>query len=535
MKTLCFRTLIFLGIGLIAGGVALGTAPQARAQESAPAVYVGAENCATCHETRAEAHSLSRHALTLREVSSDKSSIKADFSSGENERMVTFPDETQPRPFSAQDVAYVVGSGTHVERYLYRVNDNTYRLLPAEWDSALRRWRPYKRAENWESAAYDWEQNCAGCHTTGLDLNQKHWQDSGVQCEACHGPGSTHAELAEKAGEQPTPAELLVIRESVVVSADAQVCGQCHSAGMEPTRGLPYPLNYRPGGTLLDQATFTLVGLQDSDHWWSSGRAKHKNMQFNEWSVSGHGNNLQSLKDSADADASCLRCHSADERLNNVLIQSHQTGERQGEPPAPLTVAAAQHGVTCVSCHDPHLDTRTIKQPYHLLDTPDRLCVSCHTDQGFEGGVHHPVYEIFEGKPIVEEVTALLGRHASIKAAPKCVGCHMAKVTINQIKYGSHVMTSVISGEISPEMVRMTCTGCHTSNSPAMMQTFVEDIQNKTKQRLKAAQEALQADSPLWVRTVLAAVEGDGSLGIHNPRYVAALLRAVEKALGLRQ
>jgi hypothetical protein len=66
---------------------------------------------------------------------------------------------------------------------------------------------------------------CGPCHTTGYDPDGTHplsgivgdFAAPGIQCEACHGPGSIHVETQ-------SPADILVDRSS-------QACGRCHSRG----------------------------------------------------------------------------------------------------------------------------------------------------------------------------------------------------------------------------------------------------------------------------------------------------------------
>ncbi len=529
------QLLISLGAVMVTFGLflTLNQPTPARAIESTSAEYVGSQNCAACHKELSRIHDTSRHALTLRDVSSDKTTMRADFSLNATERTVKFPDEDQPRPFTAADVAYVIGSGTHVERYLYRVGRNAYMLLPAEWNVAMKSWQPYKRAAQWPDPAYDWSQNCAGCHATGFNAARGRWVDTGVQCEACHGPGSLHVDLAQNAGETATNDDLNAIRAATVVSVDAQVCGQCHSAGAEPTSKLPFPTNYRPGGALLDAATFALVDPKAPDHWWASGHAKQKNMQFNEWAQSGHGKPLTDLKASPDVDPSCLTCHSADARLNSLLIDAQKAGARKGAAPAPLTLKGAQFGVTCVSCHEPHLDTQKSKLSFNLVSDSYALCVSCHSDQGISKGPHHPAQEIYEGKVIVEQIKPFSSSHYRLNTGPKCVTCHMAKVMVTGAKQSSHIMTSITTGILDTDLIRVACNRCHSNNSPMLMQKQAQDFQAQIEKRLKAARAALKPESAAWVRVVLDAVEGDGSYGLHNPKYVATLLAAAERELGL--
>ncbi|MFH1747228.1 MAG: multiheme c-type cytochrome [Planctomycetota bacterium] len=80
---------------------------------------------------------------------------------------------------------------------------------------------------------YDYEM-CFRCHTTGprpQDPDDPRsqdgrpgilgtWAEPGVQCEACHGPGSTHA---------PNP----TIR-GIFVDSTPQTCGRCHTSGDDP-------------------------------------------------------------------------------------------------------------------------------------------------------------------------------------------------------------------------------------------------------------------------------------------------------------
>jgi hypothetical protein len=68
--------------------------------------------------------------------------------------------------------------------------------------------------------------NCGTCHTTGYSPNGNQddmpgivgtWAEPGVQCEACHGPGSLHA--ANPQGVKP------------VIERDSELCGECHRRG----------------------------------------------------------------------------------------------------------------------------------------------------------------------------------------------------------------------------------------------------------------------------------------------------------------
>ena len=192
-------------------------------------------------------------------------------------------------------------------------------VFPAEWNVAEQKWEPYTLAEDWPDPAYDWNQNCAGCHTTGLDPDRGRWKDDGVQCEVLSWSRQRPRRYgARMSGATPTDAELIGIRAAIVVSPDAQVCGQCHSQGVDPgDRSCPIRSNYRPGEDLAQ--SFTLSEPDDTAHWRSSGHAASQNMQYNEWLHSGHASSLDSLKTSTYAEDSCLECHSADYQLTEQM------------------------------------------------------------------------------------------------------------------------------------------------------------------------------------------------------------------------
>src|SRR5262245_1593420 len=119
MRRVLLWALTFCGLGLIACGIGLlfiGS-PVARAQENIDledAEYVGASECGDCHRPLTRAHNETPHGLTLQDVSRDEDLILGDFSQGEDVRMVQFPDDDEPRPFEADDIAYAVGSGRNV-------------------------------------------------------------------------------------------------------------------------------------------------------------------------------------------------------------------------------------------------------------------------------------------------------------------------------------------------------------------------------------------------------------------------------------
>lgn len=521
-----------VGVGLIllmAALISLIAAHPTFAQDE-DAEYVGEGECGSCHRDLSRSHTESRHSLTLQDASRTPEAALADFAAGEEVRTVQFPGEDAPRAFTLEDVAFTIGSGRYVQRYLYEADRDEYRVFPAEWNVAAQAWQPFALAESWEDPAYDWNTNCAGCHTTGLNAERGRWEDNGVQCEACHGPGSVHAEEADDAGSSPSDRDLEKIREAIVSNPDAQICGQCHGRGIATEDDeFQFPVGYLPGQTLAD--SYTLAATDDPIHWWVTGHAAQPNMQYNEWLQSTHATALTTVQDSGSTDATCLKCHSTDYLSVQNDIALVEAGERGGDAPEPLTVESAQYGVTCTGCHNPHAENNP---DFLIAQDTYTLCTDCHQNTG--EGIHHPVKEMYEGLALVENIEAVPSSHFTAENGPTCVSCHMSDVPIEASTRATHTFQPVL-GDGAENTPPDSCTSCHTDLTPDYISEFVASTQEEISTRLSTADTALVSvtEPPEWIVTVLDFVKGDGSEGVHNYAYTDALLDAVEVELGLVQ
>ncbi len=449
-------------------------------------------------------------------------------------RQVQFPDEDAPRAFTADDIAYAVGSGVHVQRYLYEIDRNEYIVLPAEWNVADQKWQRLDLGSEWTLDDYGWTQNCAYCHTTGFDPDRGRWKDDGVQCEDCHGPASAHVDLAKDASRNPSDEELAAIRGAIYRGADPQVCGQCHSQGESPD-GHPYPVGYTPGATLSD--FFTLVPNDSGDHWWLSGHGSQQNMQYNEWLTSTHATSLTDMQASDYAADKCLACHSQDARQVAGEIAQVEAGDRDGAPLDPVTLADAQWGVTCTTCHNQHTDSG---EPFSLVMAANDLCTSCHVQPADSTHIHHPVTEMFEGVSVVDGIDGVPGTHFSQEEGPRCVTCHMQQEPVSdETTRSSHGFKPILPGE--SDQLPSACAGCHTSLTTTDLSLLVTNTQAAVKTRIDAARTQLTnltkpTDADDLARYQQASdaldfVEGDGSFGVHNYTYADALLTAAENDL----
>jgi len=218
---------------------------------ASPRGYVGSATCNTCHATAYAEVFDSGHPYKLNKVDG---------------AAPTYPFSTVPNPPAGvnwADVTYVIGGYGWKARFLgtdgYIITaggQNQYNLATEGWvDYHTDEVKPY---------------DCGSCHTTGWQtlaenggVNQDGlpgiwgtWEEPGIGCEACHGPGVDHIGSMDAA--------------DIMVDYGNDNCTSCHNRG---------PLDQIPA---------------------SGGFIKHHE-QGNEWTAGAHGG----------TDVGCNTCHDA--------------------------------------------------------------------------------------------------------------------------------------------------------------------------------------------------------------------------------
>lgn len=531
MRRFILLVVIILGVGTLffASTVYAQDDP-----DEEPREYIGSRLCLGCHREVGPGHAESRHALTLSAASED--AILGDFSQPTDALTVQLPGEDEPRPVTVDDIAYVIGTGRYAQAYAIAVEDEDaededaatgYVVLPFVWDAVGGQWQPYALADEWLADAYNFDTQCAACHVTGYEAESGTWLEDGVQCETCHGPGSAHLQVVRSRGAAPEE-----VSASIVLSPDSAICGACHSQGASED-GHPFAVGYTAGADLLGTAGFALVPPDDAAHWWPSGHASQKYMQFNEWLNSTHASSLEGLRSSERAQDACMVCHSAD----GARALAAAAGE-DGEAAAGVTLETAAFGVECVSCHvvhQPATDEDGAPLDFLLSAEPYAMCVACHEDTDVTGVIHAPVKEMYEGETLIEGIEGIPSAHFVAANGPTCVTCHMPRVPVDWGTRASHAFHPVMPGAaLDAQTLQDSCSICHANQvDPAGLQALIDDIQADTQRRIDAARAAITEDTPGWVTEALRFVEGDGSLGVHNYVYSDVLLDRVEEELGL--
>ena len=275
-------------------------------------------------------------------------------------------------------------------------------VLRISWDTKEQRWfylRPPDVKDklepddplHWTGIAQRWQTMCADCHSTNLQRNfdpkTQHYHTTfseiDVSCEACHGPGSLHVELAGSKslfwdrnyeyglarlkGDDPEP--------------QLQTCAPCHSR-----RGV-LDSHFHGGDKYSDHFSLELLGpetyyddgqIKDEVYVYGSfiqSRMHHKGIRCTDC------HDPHSLKLKAYGNDTCTSCHQHAAGKYDVPSHHHH------QPGTP--------GSMCVDCHMPettYMDVDPRRDHSLRIPRPDlslkigtpNACSGCHVSDQLE-------------------------------------------------------------------------------------------------------------------------------------------------------
>jgi len=342
----------------------------------------------------------------------------------------------------------------------------------------------------------DWSTACAGCHTTNMNTPNLTWGESGIGCEACHGPGREHARAR---GD----------KTKIVSSKDADICGQCHAGndvktgGNLMSDGTKWIVGYRPGMKLAEVKGAQLTPVDPAKIPPDSNVTANHLRNYNMWAVSPHSKALGVIANSQFASADCYGCHSAEGFAAKL----------QGKK-VDLAQKASFNTLSCVACHDPH----DSENPHQLVMAPDKLCNSCHTQDATLKGT------------AVKGIEDTKSGHSSLT----CVQCHMTEA--------NHLM--MVIRPDAPDLAERrpdSCTACHKNSSKKERAMRLQEWQSSYVKRMDALQSDLKTVNAALkekpdllnaelkgklnsARGSLSVLTKDGSKGAHNFAYAVKVM-----------
>lgn len=383
--------------------------------------------------------------------------------------------------------------------------------------------------------------SCIGCHTTG---NNVHAANNGfddfpfvfpdslypgvfdqmvqqyptamlrarIQCESCHGPGSMHVGAANV----------------MAVTLDAQNCAICHDEGHHL-----YPAQWR----VSNHATLEKSGGSTK----ASCVQCHNGQGFVDYIKNGKITATQDLPEIVPI--TCATCHDPHSAANPHQLRTMDVTLTDGE-----TVTGGGNGTICMNCHKARTDAVVYTNNY-LKN------LSTHY------GPHHgPQADILEGKNAITFGQNIENSAHFSDVDNTCVGCHMYPTTTdslgNVILVGSHSFRMSADG-VDNVAACKTCHGeigtkfsdkkCYINGNADLdgngvadgLQIEIQGLMDQLKALLPqdANGNVVITDSSVTLTQAQAAynyfmIQDDGSLGIHNPRFVFGLLKSSIEALG---
>lgn len=414
---------IQLAIGTVVAAVALGLGGWIFADwyvaipQEAKAKYVGRNSCAQCHPGETHAFAGSHHDLAMDRATPE--TVLGDFDDARFEhhgivsRFFKKGDEywvnTEGPTGEMQDfrIDYVFGVDP-LQQYMVEFGRDRdapkdelprVQVLRISWDTQKKKWFylpppdvPEKIAPeddlHWTGIAQRWNVMCADCHSTNLHKNfdertgQYHttFSEIDVSCEACHGPGSLHVDLAENKTFfwDRERGYALAQLKGKDTEPQIQSCAPCHSRRQAVCPDWQAGENYFDcfAGELLNDRTYHVDGqVEDEVYEFGSflqSKMYHKGIRCTDC----HEPHTAKLKH--EGNHLCTSCH------------QHPAGKY--DSPSHHFHKPGSPGASCVECHMPEttymeVDPRrdhSIRVPRPELSlefgTPN-ACSRCHLEE----------------------------------------------------------------------------------------------------------------------------------------------------------
>lgn len=393
---------------------------------AAGAAFIGSGSCRACHAAEYQDWTGSHHQLAMQAATGE--TVLGDFSDetftyfGSVTRFSTRADgyyvETQDGTNKAGlfKIAYTFGIEP-LQQYLVEVPGGRLQALPFAWDVRPRekggqRWfhlypeEPVRPGDalHWTGRELNWNYMCAECHSTGVRLGYDSRADRfettfvevSVGCEACHGPGSVHAEQAEagsfssdsgfavdlddrSGGAWVMNTETGIARRSESRDSPRRqpdACGRCHARrstiAPEYEHGMPLTDTHLPA--LLDEPLYFADG-QIRDEVYVYGSFLQSRMYRAGVTCSDcHDPHSAELRTGRNPDAVCAQCHLP---AKFAVTGHHHHDERE---------------VRCVDCHMPARTYMLVDDRHdHRFGIPrpdlaasagtPNACNGCHADR----------------------------------------------------------------------------------------------------------------------------------------------------------
>ncbi len=337
--------------------------------------YVGSKACAKCHADVNREWGESRHSKMIQPATAQ--SVIGDFARGQvtlrgstyllqrrNGNFYITESYLRGTPWRHQ-IDYTLGS-RRIQHYLTTLPDGRIILLPATWDNVRKDWfHNLDIADPEEAPGVQiqlWNKTCYSCHVSREEKNfdlarvsySTQWQDFGINCERCHGPGSEH--VAWASSTQYMDADTRAMIDDTIVNPprldpvrSTMICAQCHSFRDIYVDGFRAGANYYD--YFLPNLEYRLPASEDPAYWPDGRTRRFSNDAFGLWQSPCF------LK----GGATCVTCH----------VRPHNTNIDVNPQLRP-----SNNGL-CTQCHK-SIGENLTAHTHHAPTSKGSSCVECH-------------------------------------------------------------------------------------------------------------------------------------------------------------
>jgi Cytochrome c554 and c-prime len=325
--------------------------------------YVGTATCAKCHASKVasqQKHAMARAAVRAATAEILRQHDHLSFRLGPyREEIVTKGEKSVltvttgagAAPLS-RELQWAFGAGHLGQTYVYEKNGSYYEshltFFMSSQDLNITPGQSLAPPRSLEEAAGRRmppaeSRACFACHTTAsVTNNQLDVKDAvpGVTCEACHGPGASHA-AAMQSGEQQPGAYLIMNPSRLDPVESVDFCGACHRTWEDVVT------NIGLGALNLRFAPYRL----ENSKCWSKPDARLT-------CVACHDPHQPLEHDPAAYDSRCLQCHvnqpaaktTPDRRDSDHRDPDHRDSDHPG-------AACPVSTKNCTTCHMPKVES----------------------------------------------------------------------------------------------------------------------------------------------------------------------------------
>jgi predicted CXXCH cytochrome family protein len=377
--------------------------------------YVGINTCRQCHQNIYETFIETGMGKSFDVASRQKSSARFDEHALVYDKFKGF----YYRPFWKEDslylkefrmegkdtvyertekINYIIGSGQHTNSHMTNVNGYVYQV-PATFYTQKGHWDLPPGFEEGHNTRFGRkiEVECMTCHNAYPKMvegseNKYTSIPNGIDCERCHGPGSEHVKQKMQGKLVDITKEIdysIVNPAKLPIALQLDICQRCHIQGNAVLKEGKTFYDFKPGMPLSDVMNVYMPVYKGDEE--SHIMASH----------------VERLKLSP-----CFV-------VSNSKVENEGETGRSGEREKDADLYPYRNGMTCVTCHNPHVSVKaTDKEVFN------KVCTSCHHARNEN---HELKSQVYEPRTPNNELICTEDKKKRLALQDNCVHCHMPK------------------------------------------------------------------------------------------------------------